>query len=63
MYPFLCDMSLKDYKNKKVKANVWEKIAEEMRVSGFNFSGILTFSTSKNFAIMYSYVYIVEETN
>ena len=56
MYPVLYDMSLKDYKNEKVKANVWEKTAEEMRVNGYNDSGILTFSTSKNFGIIYSYM-------
>ena len=42
------DMSLKDYRNEKVKANLWEKIAEEMRVSGYIVSGILTFSTEKD---------------
>ena len=46
MYPVLYDMPLKDYKNEKVKANVWDKIAREMRVSGHNVSGTLTFSTS-----------------
>ena len=39
-------MSLKDYKNEKMKANAWEKSTEEMRVSGYNVSGILTFSSS-----------------
>ena len=27
-YPVLYDMSSRDYKNEKLKANVWEKIAE-----------------------------------
>ena len=45
MYPVLYGMPLKDYKNEKVKANVWDKIAREMRVSGHNVSGTLTFST------------------
>ena len=27
---------MKDYKNEKMKANIWEKIAEEMRVMGYN---------------------------
>ena len=35
---------------------IWEKIVEEMRVSAYNGSGLLTFSTSKNFAIIYSYM-------
>ena len=30
MYTVLCDMTLKDYKNEKMKLNVWEKIAEEL---------------------------------
>ena len=34
MYPVLYDMSLKDYKNEKMKQNVWEKIAEELGVLG-----------------------------
>lgn len=43
MYPVLYDMSLKDYKNWNVKANVWDKIAKEMRVSGYNVSGIYSY--------------------
>ena len=39
MYPVLYDMSLKDYKDEKMKSNIWEKIAEEMRVIGFNVAG------------------------
>ena len=38
-YPALYDMSLKDYKDEKLKANIWQKIAEEMRAIGFDFSG------------------------
>ena len=47
MFAVLYDMSLKDYKNEKVKGNAWEKITEEMRVIGFNVSGRLTFCTSE----------------
>ena len=31
MYTVLYDMTLKDYKNEKMKLNVWEKIAEELQ--------------------------------
>ena len=31
MYPVLYDMTLKDYKNEKMKLNVWEKNAEELQ--------------------------------
>ena len=31
MYRMLYDMTLKDYKNEKMKLNVWEKIAEELQ--------------------------------
>ena len=31
MYPVLYDMTLKNYKNEKMKLNVWEKIAEELQ--------------------------------
>ena len=31
MYAVLYDMTLKDYKNEKMKLNVWEKIAEELQ--------------------------------
>ena len=40
LYPVLYDMSLKDYKNEKMKSNVWEKIAEEMGVMGYCVRGI-----------------------
>lgn len=39
MHLVLYDMSLKEYENKKAKANVWEKIAGEMQVSGYKVSG------------------------
>jgi len=61
--PSFYDMSLKDYKSKKMKANVWKKIPEEMRVSGYNVTGTLILSMSENFAIIiYSSMWIVEET-
>ena len=47
MFAVLYDMSLKDYKNEKVKGNAWEKITEEMRVIGFNVSGRLTFCSGE----------------
>ena len=31
MYPVLYDMTLKDYKNEKMKLNFWEKIAQELQ--------------------------------
>ena len=31
IYPVPYDMTLKDYKNEKMKLNVWEKIAEELQ--------------------------------
>ena len=41
-----------------------KKIAEEMHVSGsYNVTGILIFSMSGNFAIIYSSKWIVEEAN
>ena len=49
VYPILYDMPLKDCKSEIVKANVWEKNCE---VSGDNVSFLLTFSTSKNFALI-----------
>ena len=39
-YPVLYDMSLKDYKYEKLKATAWEKIVDEMREIGYNYSGI-----------------------
>ena len=60
VYPVLYDMPLKDCKSEMVKANVWEK---NCAVSGDNVSVLLTFSTSKNFALILSYMYIVEETS
>lgn len=42
-YPALYDMSLKDYKDEKLKGNIWQKIAEEMRAIGFDFSGKYSF--------------------
>ena len=55
-YPVLYYMSMKDYKNEKMKANIWEKIAEEMRMMGYNVSGIFTYRTAKIFATVYSHI-------
>ena len=60
VYPVLYDMPLKDCKSEMVKVNVWEK---NFGVSGDNVSVLLTFSTSKNFPVINSYMYNVRETS
>lgn len=59
VYPVLYDMPFEGLQKRNDES---QPMGKKLR-SGDNVSVLLTFSTSKNFAIIHSYMYIVEETS